>query len=116
MILILFGLIFGLLIGTFLQFNIPPEYARYTAVAIIGILDSIFGAIRAQNEEKYDLTIFLTGLSFNMLMAMLITYFGDKLNLDLYLAILVAFTIRIFLNLGIIRTKTIEHLRHRRRP
>ncbi len=115
MILIIFGLIFGLLIGTFLQLNIPPEYARYTAVAIVGIMDSIFGALRAQNEEKYDTTIFLTGLGFNMLMAMIITYFGDKLNLDLYIAVLVAFTIRIFLNIGIIKTKTIEHWRNRRR-
>lgn len=115
MILIFLGLIFGLLIGTFLQINIPPEYARYTAVAIVGIMDSIFGAFRAQNEEKYDTTIFLTGLGFNMMLAMLITYFGDKLNLDLYIAVLVAFTIRMFLNIGIIRTKTIEHIRERRK-
>jgi small basic protein len=114
MIIIFLGLIFGLLIGTFLQVNIPPEYARYTAVAIVGIIDSIFGALRAQNEEKYDTTIFLSGLFFNMVLAMLITYFGDKLNLDLYLAVLVAFTMRIFLNIGIIRTKTIENLRKRR--
>lgn len=114
MILIILGLIFGLLIGTFLQLNIPPEYARYTAVAIVGIMDSIFGAFRAQSEEKYDTTIFLTGLGFNMIMAMIITYFGDKLNLDLYVAVLVAFTIRIFLNIGIIKTKTIEHWRSRR--
>ena len=114
MIIIVLGLIFGLLIGTFLQVNIPPEYARYTAVAIVGIIDSIFGAFRAQNEEKYDTTIFLSGLFFNMVLAMLITYFGDKLNLDLYLAVLVAFTMRIFLNIGIVRTKTIENFRRRR--
>jgi small basic protein len=114
MILIIFGLIFGLLIGTFLQIDIPAEYARYSAVAIIGIMDSVFGAIRAQNEQKYDTTIFLTGLAFNMFLAMIITYFGDKLNLDLYLAILVAFTMRMFLNIGIIRTKTIENIRSRK--
>lgn len=113
MIVIILGLILGLVIGTFLQVNIPPEFARYTAVAIVGIIDSIFGALRASNEEKYDTTIFLSGLAFNMILAMLITYFGDKLNLDLYLAVLVAFTMRIFLNIGIIRTKTIENLRNR---
>jgi len=114
MYLTIIGLIFGLIIGAFLQFDIPPEYSRYTAVAILGILDSVFGAIRAQVEKKYDTTIFISGLIFNMTMAILITYFGDKLNLDLYMAILIAFTIRIFMNLGIIRTTAIEQIRHKK--
>jgi small basic protein len=107
MYLIIAGITFGLVIGTFLQFNIPPEYSRYTAVAVIGILDSLFGALRASIEKKYDTTIFLTGLAFNMAMAVLITFLGDKLNLDLYLAILVAFMIRILANIGIIKTSTV---------
>lgn len=111
MYLIILGLALGLIFGAFLKFDIPPEYARYTAVAILGMLDSLFGAIRAQIEGKYNTVIFISGLAFNMAMAVLITFFGDKLNLDLYLAILIAFTIRIFLNLGIIRTTTIDRLR-----
>lgn len=108
MYLIILGLTLGLILGTFLQVDIPPEYARYTAVAIVGILDSLFGAIRASVERKYNLTIFVTGLAFNMTIAVLITFVGDKLNLDLYLAILVAFTIRIFSNIGIIKTTTLD--------
>ena len=98
------GLSLGLVIGAFLQINIPPELTRYSAVAIIGVLDSLFGAIRASIEKKYSTTIFLSGLAFNMIIAVLITFIGDKLNLDLYLAILVAFVIRIFANVGIIKT------------
>lgn len=104
MYLIICGLTLGLIIGTFLRVDIPPELARYTAVAIVGILDSLFGAVRASIEKKYSTTIFITGLVFNMAVAVLITFVGDKLNLDLYLAILVAFTIRIFANIGIIKT------------
>jgi small basic protein len=104
MYLIILGLSLGLIIGAFLQVDIPPEFARYTAVAIVGILDSLFGAIRASIEKKYSTTIFLSGLAFNMVIAVLITFMGDKLNLDLYLAILIAFTIRIFANIGIIKT------------
>jgi len=115
MYLIILGLFLGVGIGTFLQVDIPMEYSRYTAVAILGIMDSLFGAIRAQVDGKYDTAVFVTGLIFNMAMAILITYFGDKLNLDLYLAILVAFTIRIFMNLGIIRTNSIDRLRDRNR-
>lgn len=113
MYLIILGLALGLIIGGFLQIDIPPEYARYTAVAIIGILDSLFGAIRASVEKKYDTTIFITGLAFNMAIAVLITFFGDKLNLDLYLAILVAFMIRIFANIGQIKTTTLSRLQKR---
>lgn len=110
MYLIIIGLSLGLIIGAFLRFDIPPEYARYTAVAIIGILDSLFGAIRASVEKKYTTLIFITGLAFNMVVAVLITYIGDKLNLDLYMAILVAFTIRIFANIGVIKTTTVDKL------
>ena len=110
MYLIIVGLSLGLIIGAFLRFDIPPEYARYSAVAIIGILDSLFGAIRASVEKKYTTLIFVTGLAFNMVVAVLITYIGDKLNLDLYMAILVAFTIRIFANIGVIKTTTVDKL------
>ena len=110
MYLIIIGLSLGLIIGAFLKFDIPPEYARYTAVAIVGILDSLFGAVRASVEKKYATLIFITGLVFNMFIAVTITYIGDKLNLDLYMAILIAFTIRIFGNIGIIKTTTIDKL------
>lgn len=110
MYLTLLGLTLGLIIGTFLQINIPPEYARYTAVAIIGIVDSLFGAVRASVENKYNISVFLTGLGFNMLIGILFAFIGDKLNLDIYLAVLVAFTIRIFSNIGIIKSVTVEKL------
>lgn len=113
MYLIILGLALGLIIGGSLQFNIPPEYTRYTAVAIIGILDSLFGALKASIDNKYSTLVFVTGLCFNMIIAVLITYFGDKLSLDLYLAILVAFMIRIFSNIGVIKTTTISKIQQK---
>lgn len=110
MYLVILGLSLGLVIGAFLQIDIPPEFARYTAVAIVGILDSLFGAIRASIERKYSTTTFLSGLAFNMVIAVLITFIGDKLNLDLYLAILIAFMIRILANIGIIKTTALSKI------
>lgn len=110
MYLVILGLSLGLVIGAFLQIDIPPEFARYTAVAIVGILDSLFGAIRASIEKKYSTTTFLSGLAFNMVIAVLITFIGDKLNLDLYLAILIAFMIRILANIGIIKTTALSKI------
>jgi len=98
-----FGLLIGLLIGYFFPLTIPVEYARYTAVGIMGILDALFGAWKAALQREYRATIFLSGLFFNMFLAILITWFGDRLSLDLYLAVLIFFTFRIFNNIAVIR-------------
>lgn len=115
MYFVVIGLTLGIIIGGFLQLDIPAFYSRYTAVAILGVLDSLFGAIRSEVENKFDTTIFASGLLFNILMAVIVTYFGDKLNLDLYLAILIVFTMRIFQNLGIIKSVAIENIKIRKK-
>jgi small basic protein len=99
----LLGLLIGLLLGYVFPLTIPVEYARYTAVGIMGILDALFGGWKAALQKEYDVTIFLSGLFFNMFLAMIITWLGDRLSLDLYLAVLIFFTFRIFTNIGIIR-------------
>ena len=103
MIFGLIGLLLGLVVGYFLHLNIPVEYARYTAVGIIGLTDTLFGAWKAALQKEYSLTVFLSGLLFNMSIAILITWLGDRLSLDLYLAVLIFFTFRIFNNIAIIR-------------
>lgn len=102
------GFAIGILIGIFAPISIPIQFARYTAVMILAILDSIVGAARSDVENDYNATIFFSGLITNMLVAALITFIGDKLSLDLYLAVLVAFTIRILNNLGIVRYSLIK--------
>lgn len=99
----LFGIAVGIVIGIFAPISIPVLYARYSAVAIVGILDSIIGAIRADLQGKYSASIFGSGLVTNMILAAAITYLGDALQIDLYLAVIVAFTIRILNNMGVIR-------------
>lgn len=104
MLFALLGILLGIIIGWFLPFTIPIEYTRYTAVIILGIIDSLVGAIRAQlTHANYDPWLFTTGLFFNILLALVITLFGDMLGLDLYLAATVVFTFRIFRNVGISR-------------
>lgn len=100
----LIGILLGIVVGWFLPFTIPIEYTRYTAVVILGIVDSLIGAMRAQlSHDNYDPGIFATGLFFNILLAFGITLLGDMLGLDLYLAATVVFTFRIFRNVGISR-------------
>lgn len=104
MLFSLLGILIGIVIGWFIPLTIPIEYTRYTAVVILGIADAIFGAVRAQlMKDHYDPWIFATGLFFNIVLAIVITLFGDILGLDLYLAATVVFTFRIFSNVGIAR-------------
>ena len=97
------GLIIGIIVGAITPLSIPMQFARYTAVGILGILDSILGAAKSDLQGKYDPYIFISGLFFNMILAISITYLGDRLSLDLYLAVLIVFTMRMFSNIAAIR-------------
>lgn len=116
MIWALIGVLVGIILGFTVDIPIPIELTRYTAVVSIGILDAIFGAIRAEvTKDNYDAVIFLTGLFFNVILAIAITYLGDKLGLDLYLAATVVFTFRIFTNVGITRRAVLQNFLQKRK-
>lgn len=113
MIYTLIGLLVGILIGLKFDFVIPSEFIRYTAVIIIGIMDSLLGAAKAEirgdiRDDEYSPVVFLTGLFSNIAFAVLITFLGEHLGLDLYLAVTVVFTIRIFTNIGKIRRNVLQ--------
>ncbi len=97
------GLFAGVLFGLIFSVSIPAEYARYTAIAILAALDSILGATRAELEGDYDTTLFISGLLSNMFLAGLLTYVGDRLGVQLNLAAVVGFGVRVFGNLAQIR-------------
>lgn len=116
MIWALIGILIGLIIGLALNLSIPIELIKYTAVIIVGILDSLLGAIKAEiTEKKYDPGIFLSGFLVNILLALGITFLGEKLGLELYLAATVAFTLRIFSNVSIIRRSLLARYKKRSR-
>lgn len=108
------GLLIGIIIGVFFSIGIPPEYARYTAMAILAALDSILGAARAELEGQYDNDVFITGLATNALLAGLLTFLGDRLGVELFIAGIVAFGVRLFNNLAIIRRQLLVRAKRRR--
>lgn len=97
------GLLVGVLLGLALQVNVGLEFARYSAVAILAALDSVLGAIRAELDGVYDEKIFISGFIVNAIVAVFLTFVGDRLGLDLYLVALLAFGLRIFQNVALIR-------------
>lgn len=111
MIWSIFGILIGLLIGLTINYPIPLEFTKYSAVVIMGILDALFGAIRAEvTKDQFNAGIFITGLAFNIILSIAITLLGDKLGLDLYLAATFVFTFRIFSNVGITRRAVMQNI------
>lgn len=101
--LAILGLTVGVLIGFNIPLVIPHAYAKYMSVAALAALDSVFGGIRAAMEDNFDNNIFLTGFFSNALLAAGLAFIGERLGIDLYLAAVVAFGVRLFQNLAIIR-------------
>lgn len=117
MIWAIVGILLGVIFGLIADVTIPLDYIKYTAVVILGVLDALFGGIKAEvnNEEEYNSTIFLTGLLFNIILALIITLLGEKLGLDLYIGATIVFIFRIFSNLGITRRVLIENLQKKKK-
>lgn len=103
MVLSLLALLVGLALGFITKASVPAHLAPYTAVALLAAFDSLLGGIRAVLESSFDDMIFVTGLLSNALLAALLAFVGDRIGVNLYLAALVAFGVRIFQNLAILR-------------
>ena len=92
--MILIAIILGCLVGALIGVNMPMisyTYSGYLAIAIIAALDSVFGGIASTLKKNFDLKIFVSGFFGNAILAMLLTYLGQKLNVDIYLAAIVVF-------------------------
>lgn len=106
-IAIIIGCLIGVLLGTVAPI-IPYSYSGYLAIGIVAALDSVFGGITSVVKGNFDLKIFVSGFFGNAILSMLLTYLGQRLNVDIYLAAIVVFVGRMFTNLSIIRRYYIE--------
>lgn len=104
--MIFIAILIGCILGAIIGMNAPMvsyTYSSYLAIAIIAALDSVFGGIASVINKNFDLKIFATGFFGNAILAILLTILGQKLNVDIYLAAIVVFVGRMFVNLAIIR-------------
>ena len=106
-IAIVVGCIAGVGLG-FLIPTIPYTASQYLAIAIVAALDTVFGGIASNIKKNFDMKVFISGFFVNAILAMLLTFLGEKLNVDIYLAAIVVFVGRMFNNLGIIRRYYVE--------
>lgn len=96
------GCVLGIIIGI-LTPTIPYTVSQYLAIGIVAAMDSVFGGIASTIKKNFDIKVFISGFFVNAILAILLTYLGEKLNVDIYLAAIVVFIGRMFNNLGIIR-------------
>ena len=76
-IAIILGCIIGVVVGNFAPI-ISYTYSGYLAIAIIAALDSVFGGIVSSLNKKFDMGVFLSGFFGNAILAMLLTYLGQR--------------------------------------
>lgn len=109
--MVFIAILIGCIIGALMGMNapiIPYSLSGYLAISIIAALDSVFGGIASVVKENFDLKIFVSGFFGNAILSILLTYLGERLNVDIYLAAIVVFVGRMFVNLAIVRRYYID--------
>ena len=109
--MVFIAIIIGCVLGALVGINLPLisySYSSYLAIAIIAALDSVFGGITGVLKGEFDFKVFISGFFCNAILSILLTYLGNKLDVDIYLAAIVVFVGRMFINLTIIRKYYID--------
>ena len=108
MIMVAIAVLLGILAGLFVPYNLSNDTLPYVAVGILAALDTVLGGIWSNLQKRFKVGMFVSGLICNALIAILFTFMGDKLGIDLSLAVVVVFGVRIFNNLSSIRRYIFE--------
>ena len=109
----LIGILIGAVIGFLLPYTYNTAYSLYISVAILACLDSVFGGVRANLQDNFNVRMFISGFFGNALLAAFLAYIGDRLGVPLYYAAIFTFGGRIFDNFAQIRRLIIYKRRER---
>lgn len=102
------GLVLGLVLGYFAPVTIPMAYSKLFSVILLAMLDAVLGGLRATMSHEFDDMVFISGFFTNGLLAAILVYIGDHLGIDLYYVALLAFGIRMFQNLSLLRREILK--------
>ena len=97
-------MIVGAIIAVFVVHPIHnPVLALYLAVGCLAGLDTVLGGVRSGLEGKFHTDVFLTGFVSNVVIAFFLAWLGDRIGVNLSLAVALVLGARIFTNLSLIR-------------
>jgi small basic protein len=99
------GLLLGVILGIFINPDVPGWLLPYLPIAVVAALDAVFGGIRANLEKVFDDQVFIISFLSNVLLASLIVFLGDQLGVGSQLStgVVVVLAMRIFANAAAIR-------------
>jgi small basic protein len=97
------ALVIGVFIALAMNRPLGGIEAQYLAVGCLAGLDSIFGGIRSGLEGKFHNDVFISGFVVNIIVSCSLALLGDKIYVDLLLAVTFVLGARIFNNLSLIR-------------
>jgi len=115
MIIAILGILLGVFIGLYIPFEFTTISSLYVSVGILAAIDSILGALRSSFEDRFDSVVFISGFFVNALLAIALSYIGDKLGVPIYYAAIFVFGTRMFNNIGFIRHDVINRMRGKSR-
>lgn len=103
----------GIILALSFDIYIPEAVSPYIAISLIAALDSILGGITASYDKKFNFMIFITGLLGNAAISATLIFIGKRLGIDIYLAAVVVFVMRIFKNFAIIRRHFVDKIQQK---
>lgn len=98
----------GFATGYFLKVPLKPDYGAYLSIAALAGLDAVIGGVRAVQEGKFKNKVFISGFLVTVVLAVLLTWFGERIGMEIGLAAVFVFVYRIMQNLGFIRTHWLD--------
>ena len=101
------ALIVGVCLASLFHIPVTGWPAQYIAVACLAGLDTICGGVRSALEGKFYNWVFITGFFSNIIIAFGLAWLGNKIFVDLFLAVALVLGARIFTNLSLIRRSLI---------
>jgi small basic protein len=112
MILIpILAVIIGGLIAYFASGAVAGVPREFVGVAALAGIDTVFGGMRAALEGRFRNDLFVTGFFVNIVLAVALVLLGIAIGVgELYLAAVITFGGRLFLNLSLIRRHYIARL------
>lgn len=99
----LVALFIGIVIGAFFNGGFNPEYSIYFGLTCLAGLDTVCGGVRSGLEGKFRADVFITGFFSNVLIAYFLAWLGDRIGINLYVAVTFVLGWRVFTNLSLIR-------------
>lgn len=89
------GLLVGLLIGINLTITYSTVFTLYITISILILINGIFRVLNKDDVVIHKEVLLLT---FEIVLSTIIAFLGETLGISLYLAVVLAFGIRIFEN------------------